>query len=374
MGQKQKYGGFAECPYFEPFDDVGITEPGLQRNQVPTKNCMRLPARYNGDWALAFLTGLGMVRVNNHPAPPGFIEAKSIKLLHYSAGYVKPWFWWSRAFVPMTCYWTDMALSLDTKGMSSSLGYGGRNEWMHAIFLSLFPILLILMLLVSLQIGTSTPQQKATVRMNKSKSTATHKVYAHFTLRSMHFVRKAFDSFSQVAIFLPPYQVTTSSLSASATISSIICGVIITLISVSFGVKSVKPSTLSPGPGWSLFFSHAIALWSLFVITWMKRCHDAGYHKAQTEALYLKRKAGKDSLEEQVLSRAKQASFRYSSFIICFSLGFIIYFHTLRGDTLGDLLPTAILGSSILLLAIISGSVHVSALWFMAGYCRTVAC
>jgi hypothetical protein len=77
------------CPYYDPLSE----DP----KNGPSTECIRLPARYNGDVAYHLLEGF----VDSH------LEIDKPKVLYYSLNGIKPWCWWNSILLPQYWIWSS---------------------------------------------------------------------------------------------------------------------------------------------------------------------------------------------------------------------------------------------------------------------------
>ena len=107
------FNDFQACPYFDP-QNQQQTSHRRQRRQRPQRRpsfiddsssshrCMRLPARFNGDWPLVFANG----------------GSSSIVISHLTLGSIKPWNWQIAPFFPSVHAWQSYSVATYDIGAS----------------------------------------------------------------------------------------------------------------------------------------------------------------------------------------------------------------------------------------------------------------
>lgn len=82
--------------YFYKMQDCPFYDPLLEKHKtLAPRDCIRLPARYNGDIVYQILYGW----IDNQIDPA--------KILHYSMSLMKPWSWWSSILLPQYWIWSS---------------------------------------------------------------------------------------------------------------------------------------------------------------------------------------------------------------------------------------------------------------------------
>ena len=96
--------GFLNTLY-KDMKKVSMFSP-LDKGKEKVKQFERLPAEYNGDVAIFYLTNQWM-----------YLDTEEPYVLHYTLGPVKPWMWWSYPLFPLNWRWKSLRDRLPPAGL-----------------------------------------------------------------------------------------------------------------------------------------------------------------------------------------------------------------------------------------------------------------